>query len=435
MYLIGLTGNIASGKSTIAAMLAERGAQIIDADELAHVVLLRGRPAWQQVVHRFGPDVLRSNGQIDRRKLGRIVFGAPDKLRQLEEIIHPAVRVELAHSIRESRKDILVIEAVKLIEGGLVSICDSIWVVTCEPEEAKRRLLHDRMMTSDEANSRLESQPPIAEKVAVADVVIDNSGSIDNTETQVAKAWAHISPPGPKDKSAILSVLFNLNPSADAAARTHTVERPPPPSAKRRAPAPSTIAAPLTITPPATEVASGAQLPLPPVNVVAVVSSTIAAYRARPADLSVLSEMLARKDGKGEPLDQVETMQRLGKWGYWLVSVDEQPRGLIAWRAENLVGVIKDCWFEHFEEAQDLLSPLLLGIEQEARTLVNEVLILIIAPESAPNLAPIAESLGYSQQSPEELHSIWREVLREHLSENDQFFVKRLRDELVTRPI
>lgn len=449
MYLIGLTGNIASGKSTVALMLAEHGAQVIDADELSHAVLLRGRPAWHAVLREFGPGILRSNGQVDRRKLGREVFGKPDKLRQLEGIIHPAVRLELTYAIRRARDGVLVIEAVKLVEGGLNGICDSVWVVVCGSEETKRRLILDRRMTPAEADARLASQPTITDKLRIADVVIDNAGSLGNTRAQVDQAWAHIPLTERRDKSVILAQLLGLSttdPSSHLSAREAPSESAVTigPTTNlmvessgeiQRPSVPSPIGAPSTA-----EAFPGAVKPVvaqqaTSLDTIVLPGPTITVHRATRGDLDILSEMLARQEGMGTPLDQVETMQRLGKWGYWLVSVDDRPRGLIGWRAENLVGLIRDCWFESEIESATLLSPLLQGIENEARSLVNEVLIFVLDPQTANAFAPIARAHGYSQQKLDDLHKIWREVVKEHIMENDQIYVKRLREEMVTRPI
>ncbi len=189
MYVIGLTGNIATGKSTVSRMLAELGAQVVDADAVAHAVMRRGRAVWQEVVLAFGPAVLGPDGEIDRGQLGRIVFRDPAALQRLENIVHPAVIEEIRALSRRSTAPVLVREAIKLIESGAADDCDAVWVVTCPRAAQVERLMRTRGLSRAEAELRIDAQPPQEEKVARADVVIDNSGPLEETRQQVERAW------------------------------------------------------------------------------------------------------------------------------------------------------------------------------------------------------------------------------------------------------
>jgi dephospho-CoA kinase len=194
-HLIGLTGNIACGKSTVLAMLAALGAETIDADAEVHALYAPGEPVSAAVGAAFGPGALTPEGGVDRRALGAIVFGDPARLRQLEAIVHPAVRRRIEARISASRAAVVVIDAIKLIEGGLADRCDAVWVVTCAPEQQLARLMARNGFDRAEAERRIAAQPPQAEKVARADVVIDNSGDQAATEAQVRQAWAaHVAP-------------------------------------------------------------------------------------------------------------------------------------------------------------------------------------------------------------------------------------------------
>jgi len=188
-YVIGLTGNIATGKSTVSRMLADLGAQVVDADAVAHAVMRRGRPAWQDVVLAFGEEVLGPDGEIDRGKLGAIVFRDPAALQRLEGIVHPAVVEEVRALSRRSAAPVLVREAIKLIESGAADDCDAVWVVTSPRETQVERLMRTRGLSRAEAELRIDAQPPQEEKVARADVVIDNGGSLEETRQQVERAW------------------------------------------------------------------------------------------------------------------------------------------------------------------------------------------------------------------------------------------------------
>jgi dephospho-CoA kinase len=191
-YLIGLTGNIATGKSTVAKMLEDLGATVIDADALVHELQRKGTPVYDDIVAAFGPGILDRAGAIDRKALGAIVFGDPVQLRRLESIVHPAVLIESARRITAAATPVAVYEAIKLIEAGRAEMCDALWVVTARSDVQLQRLMRDRHLSEAEARQRIEAQPPQSEKIRRATVVIDNSGSLEETQQQVAAAFRAI---------------------------------------------------------------------------------------------------------------------------------------------------------------------------------------------------------------------------------------------------
>lgn len=195
-YLICLTGNIATGKSTVAAMLAELGATVIDADKVAHQMMQRGRATYDQVVAAFGPDVVDRDGEIRRDRLGRIVFKDPAELRRLEEIVHPAVGCEVRHRVGQAETPVVVIEAIKLIEAGWHHTCQALWVTTCSADQQIERLMAGRSLSFEEARQRVNSQPPQSQKISLADVVISTAGDITETRRQVEDAWQAINSGG-----------------------------------------------------------------------------------------------------------------------------------------------------------------------------------------------------------------------------------------------
>ena len=191
-YLIGLTGNIATGKSTVARMLEDLGATVIDADALVHELQRKGTPVYDAIVATFGSGILDQAGEIDRKALGSIVFADPEKLRVLESIVHPAVLSESMRRITEAATRIVVYEAIKLIEAGRAEMCDALWVVTARSEVQLQRLMRDRNMSETDARQRIEVQPPQGEKIKRATVVIDNSGSLEEARRQVTSAFQAI---------------------------------------------------------------------------------------------------------------------------------------------------------------------------------------------------------------------------------------------------
>lgn len=191
--MIGLTGNIATGKSLVGKMLSRLGAEHIDADRLAHQVTAHGTPAWEQIVSTFGPGILQSNGAIDRSKLGATVFSDPDALARLEAIVHPRVIARTRQLISASTAPVVVVEAIKLIESEMVSqLCDAVWVVTAPREVQIQRLMEKRRLACTDAVLRVDAQPPHQDKIARADVVIDNGSILDATRRQVENAWSRI---------------------------------------------------------------------------------------------------------------------------------------------------------------------------------------------------------------------------------------------------
>src|SRR5512143_3400342 len=191
-YLIGLTGNIATGKSTVAQMLEDLGATVIDADALVHELQRQGTPVYRDIVAAFGPGILDQVGEIDRKALGAIVFADPAQLRTLESIVHPAVLIESLRRITEASTPVVVYEAIKLIEAGRAEMCDALWVVIARSEVQLQRLMRDRRMSAAEARQRIEAQPPQSEKIERATALLDHSGSLEETRQQVASAFRAI---------------------------------------------------------------------------------------------------------------------------------------------------------------------------------------------------------------------------------------------------
>ncbi|MBN1658876.1 MAG: dephospho-CoA kinase [Anaerolineae bacterium] len=193
-FLIGLTGNIATGKSEVASRLATLGAHVIDADRVAHEVMAPGGAAYDPVVEAFGPDILAPGGTIDRRRLGYIVFRDPGALRRLEVITHPATIVEVAQRIAAAAEPVVVIEAIKLIESGMHRAYDELWVVTAPRSLQIQRLMERRGLNEVEARLRVDAQPPQEDKAAAADRVLVNDGSLDDLRREVDAAWIEIQP-------------------------------------------------------------------------------------------------------------------------------------------------------------------------------------------------------------------------------------------------
>jgi dephospho-CoA kinase len=189
---IGLTGPIGCGKSTIAASLGGYGLAVIDADDVAREVVEPGTEGFDAVVREFGGDLVQPDGRLDRAALGRVVFRDPEALRRLERIVHPAVRPKILERVLAADADGApgaVIEAIKLVEGGLATFCDEVWLVTCDPV-AQHARLEGRGLDPATAASRIAAQQDPATRLRPAATrTIDTSGSLEATRVQVERAW------------------------------------------------------------------------------------------------------------------------------------------------------------------------------------------------------------------------------------------------------
>jgi len=189
-FLLGLTGNIACGKSTVGQLLAEHfGADYIDADRVVHTLYAAGSPETEAIARRFGHDLLTPDGTIDRRKLGDRVVIDPQALRMLEDILQPGVRRAIEERIEQSQSSVVVLDAIRLIEAGLAERCDAVWVVTCDPDLQLSRLQHTRGFTVEQAQRRITSQRSQEDKVKHATSVIDNRGGLPELEEATRQAW------------------------------------------------------------------------------------------------------------------------------------------------------------------------------------------------------------------------------------------------------
>ena len=196
--IIGLTGGIVSGKSTVALMFKDLGAKIVDADKLGHSVILPHEPAWEKIVKIFGKDVLQNDLTIDREKLGKIVFANQSLLKKLNDITHPEITKIIKKEIDSlknktyNQKKILIIDAALIYEAKIDRLMDKIIVVYIDEDEQIKRLIERNNLSKDEALQRIKSQMPMKEKVKMADYVIDNSNSLDKTKKQVEKIWKNL---------------------------------------------------------------------------------------------------------------------------------------------------------------------------------------------------------------------------------------------------
>jgi dephospho-CoA kinase len=370
-FVIGLTGNIATGKSVVRKMLEHLGAYGIDADALGHRAIARDAPGYQDVVDTFGKWILAPDGQIDRTKLARLVFSDPDALVQLESIVHPLVRQAVDLLIRRSSQKVIVVEAIKLLEGPLRQACDTIWVTYAQKEVQISRLTQKRGMSSAVAHQRVNSQPPQIEKVKAANTVIHNEGSFEDTWRQVTTAW---------------QVLFPTYESG--------------------------------ILPPTTA----------PKGVMLV-------EKARPRHAAEIATLISRlSDGRKKPTSE-DIMAAFGEKAFLFLKLDDAPIGVIGWQVENLVERTDDVFIEPNQSLSKAMEILLGEIEATSQDLQCEIALLFLPPELSTQVEIwtslgyemcTIESLGVRA---------WQEAAQETMGKGESMFFKQLRKDRVLRPV
>ncbi len=390
-FIIGLTGNIATGKSVVRKMLEHLGAYGIDADQLAHRAMAKGAPGYEPVVKTFGTWILQPDGEIDRSKLGRVVFADQDALRRLETILHPLVLKAIEFLIQRSPYKIIVIEAIKLLESDLRDWCDTIWVVDAPPEVQLKRLIRNRGLQESDAYQRILAQSPQAEKLAQADVIIRNDGDFERTWRQVLEAWERIPP------------AFREARRTPASRQRVTKEKP-------------VSAAPSRQTRKKVE---------------------LRVRRATPKDAQGISEFIAQVTQGRERPSRPEIIARFGDRAYVLV-VDDQDHivGLLGWQVENLVARVVEVYVLNSVPPDEVLRKALSYIEQNAQELQSEVMLLFVSPELFRRASDLWSQLGYQPREPESLGiQAWIEAARESQPQGTKMLFKQLRKDRVLHPL
>lgn len=198
MTVVGLTGGIAAGKSTVAELLRQRGVRVVEADAIVYALQEPGQPVWQAIRQAFGWAAVDEHGRLNRRWLGRQVFSSPAARTRLNELVHPAVRERLCAAVEEARRDelpLIVLDVPLLVESGLHRQVDRVWLVDCEPAQQRERLKRRSGLTDVEVQQRLAAQWSSQAKRPYADVILDNRGTLEDLAREVDRALATVRPP------------------------------------------------------------------------------------------------------------------------------------------------------------------------------------------------------------------------------------------------
>jgi dephospho-CoA kinase len=369
--VIGLTGNIATGKSVVRKMLEHQGAYGIDADALAHRAIAKGAPGYQPVIEAFGKWTLTPDRQIDRSRLGRVVFSDPEALNLLEAILHPLVREAVDVLVRHSRQPVIVLEAIKLLEGPLRLACDSIWVTYASAEVQRTRLVEKRGMSPEAARQRIQAQPPQEAKLAAADIVIRNEGSFEDTWRQVLEGWQKLFP-------------------AQAPAETRAPE---------------------------------------------VVEGQFSVERAGPRHAEEIAAFITRASRGRRNLDRAGVMEAFGEKAFLLLRVNGRLAGLAGWQVENLVARTTDVYLEPGLSLEKALTFLLEEVERSSRELQCEAALLFLPPNLARQEAVWRALRYERRTVHDLAVSAWQEAALESQPEGTVMLFKQLRKDRVLRPV
>jgi dephospho-CoA kinase len=371
-YIIGLTGNIATGKSLVLRML--------------HILMRRGSLLYDRIVAEFGRYILDEDFEIDRGRLGNIVFCDPQALTHLEGITHPTVRREAERWIAASRAHVVAVEAIKLLESGMADNCDAVWVVTTSEDIQLDRLMIKRKMTGPQAMLRIEAQSPQEDKVARAAVVIDNGGDVMVTWKMVQRHFAAI----PR----------------------------------------------VAGTPPVPEPAAPAPAPIPPgAPVPREMLERLQVRRAKRDDLAAMAALMTQATNGAISPSETVMMENLFSKGYFVAQAGEQLLGLVGLRTENLIAGIDDFMVRSSDLWPTVGKAMLKGIEKEAGDLSCEVALLFVRPEAGPVSMAFFEKSGYQRQSPQDLIKMWREAAEDYYTEGSVLMVKQLLERRIMTPL
>jgi dephospho-CoA kinase len=370
-YVIGLTGNIATGKSVVRKMLEHLGAYSIDADALSHRAIAKGAPGYRQVIDTFGKWMVDSNGEIDRARLGRLVFSDPEALQQLEAIVHPLVEHAIDLLIQRASQRVIVIEAIKLLEGKLVSAYDTIWATYAQESIQKTRLMQKRGLSEQDALQRIHAQPPQDLKTAAANVVIQNTGSFDDAWKQVAAAWQTISP--------------------------------------------------VTDT--------------KPVVMRKAAEGELSVQRGRPGDSASIAALITRLSQETSPQSQDDIMAAFGEKAFLLLIASKKLVGLVGWQVENLVARTADLYLDPGIPVERALKILVAEVERASRDLQCEASLFFLPPQLAGQESiwkklgytrRTPQTLGIQA---------WQDAALESQPPNTILLFKQLRQDRVLHPI
>lgn len=397
-YVIGLTGNIATGKSVVRKMLQHSGAYTIDADQLAHQAMMPGAPAYKPIIATFGQFIVGTDKRINRQMLGQMVFGNPEALKKLEAITHPIIRQAVDALVKRSKQRVVVVEAIKLLEGDLKDWVDTVWVVNASKASQYKRLVGQRKMSETDAKQRILSQSPQEEKVKLATVVIQNDSDVEKTWKQVQAQWEAIK------KQLQASAVVTPAQAKD--------------QAKTSTPAPVAIAN------------------IEPAETVSIDGMNI--RRGKPDNAAQIAEFISAHGNKGD-VNRMDVMMSFGQKSFLLAQAeDNSVLSILGWTVENLVTSMDEFYIKPGVPVQGAVHALSVAVEDASMELQSEAAFLFLPDSTASAVIDAFKTDGYTAVTLKEIKiPIWREAVEESMRDADDKVVlwKQLRQDRVLQPI
>ncbi|HEX6384732.1 MAG TPA: dephospho-CoA kinase [Anaerolineae bacterium] len=398
--IVGLTGNIATGKSAVMRLAADEGALAIDADKIVHELMDHDADLQAAIGVAFGSGVRRPDGRIDRKALGDIVFNDPQAMQDLEAMVHPPVREELVRRVGESDASVVFIEAIKLLESGLAEACHQIWVTRCSRQRQLERLRVCRGMETQTAVERIKAQPPPEEKVARADVVIDTDGLMKDTEAQFEMAWSRLPNPATVAPKTI---------PVSSPARSSSVRSQPGDGNRRDRPA---------------SVAEAQEPVARPDDLVV--------RRARPSDVASILLLIQKATDGAVKMKRAELLMALSERGYFIGQVGAEVSTVMGWNIDSQIGRIEEIFVHPLSAAPLTGTAVLEEIEASAADHICQVILAFLPHDVPAEVRQVFERRGFVATAKESLARNWQAAIEESQPDDTIFLIKILRDTRIT---
>jgi dephospho-CoA kinase len=402
--IIGLTGNIATGKSAVMELAEERGALTLDADKIVHDLMAHDKRLQEAIAAQFSQRVRRENGRIDRQLLGQIVFSDPEQLAILESIIHPAVRREIDKRILESDAGYVMVEAIKLLEGNMPDSCHQVWVTRCDRQKQLERLRVCRGMEPTAAINRIKAQSSQEEKIAFADVVIDTTGLMDETKTQFEVAWGRL--PDPRATPPKPRLDLNAKPYVKPQAKTDTAAEP---------------------SPPEPETTTSEMRDLTPLEV-GEAPEGLQVRRARPSDIPSILLLMTQATNGAVKMKRSDILAALSERGYFIGQVGTEISTVVGWKIDSQVGRVEEIYIYPPEMIAVTGSAVVAEIQKSAYNHLCQIIVAFIPNSSPEELHRLFLTHGYTNMERGELANNWKAAIDESQPADSTYVVKLLLD-------
>jgi dephospho-CoA kinase len=382
-YVIGLTGNLAMGKSLVRRMLEHLGAYTIDAGGLAYQAMAPGAPAYKPVIQTFGTWILDAEKRIDRGKLAAVAFSHPGALRLQQALTQPIVGRAIDTLIGRAKHNVVVVEAIDLLEGALADKVDAIWVVNATPENQIARLVKSGL-SEWEARKRIELQNPQQTKLERASVVIENNGTPEQIWGLIQQEWQK------------LNARLGHEAVEEEEARTIVVEEP----------------------------AAEGMLEI----------SEVVIKRGTPRNAEEIAGLVSGLTGN--TVNRMDIMMAFGQKSYMLAQGDGQDVGLVGFQVENLITRVDEFLIRPNATLPQVITGLIDSVEESSKVLQSEIGFFFLRPDTPQAVLEVFANAGYELRTLEDIKvPAWREAARESQPEGTTIYAKKLREDRVLKPL